>query len=76
MRLCLLLLAATVGVASAAPKPITVKVVVVTMFERGADTGDDPGEFQYWVERLPLEKTISFPAGYRDLRFNPKISWR
>lgn len=72
MRFCLLLLAATVGVASAAPKPITVKVVVVTMFERGADTGDDPGEFQYWVERLPLQNTIPFPAGYRDLRFNPK----
>jgi len=27
---------------------IPVKVVVVTMFERGADTGDEPGEFQYW----------------------------
>jgi purine nucleoside permease len=55
----------------AGPKAISVKVVVVTMFERGADTGDDPGEFQYWVERLPLEKIIPFPAGYRDLRFNP-----
>lgn len=56
----------------AAARPIPVKVVVVTMFERGADTGDDPGEFQYWVERLPLAKVIPFPAGYRDLRFNPK----
>ncbi|MFZ0289292.1 MAG: hypothetical protein WAL65_09455 [Candidatus Sulfotelmatobacter sp.] len=26
--------------------PIRVKVVVVTMFERGEDTGDAPGEFQ------------------------------
>lgn len=71
MKTFLLLLASALGLA-ATPKPIPVKVVVVTMFERGADTGDDPGEFQYWVERLPLEKTIPFPAGYRDLRFNPK----
>jgi purine nucleoside permease len=53
-------------------KPLPIKVVVITMFERGADTGDDPGEFQYWVERLPLEKILPFPAGYRDLRFNPR----
>ena len=66
------LLALAVVVWAAPPKPIPVKVVVVAMFERGADTGDDPGEFQYWVERLPLEKTLPFPAGYRDLRFNPK----
>jgi len=31
--------------------PIPVKVVVVTMFERGEDTGDTPGEYQLWVER-------------------------
>ena len=67
----LLLLAMGMG-AWGAPKPIQVKVVVVAMFERGADTGDDPGEFQYWVERLPLAQTIPFPAGYRELRFNAK----
>ncbi|WP_020601123.1 purine nucleoside permease [Spirosoma panaciterrae] len=50
---------------------IPVRVVVVTMFEIGADTGDRPGEFQYWVERLPLSQTIPFPQGYRDLRYNP-----
>ena len=47
-----------------------VKVVVVTMFERGADTGDEPGEFQYWVEREKLDRVLPFPAGYRDLRMN------
>lgn len=52
--------------------PIPVRVVVVTMFEIGSDTGDRPGEFQYWVERLPLSQTISFPQGYRDLRYNPE----
>ena len=51
-------------------RPIPVKVVVVTMFERGADTGDDPGEFQYWVERNQLDRVIAFPQGYHDLRMN------
>ena len=58
--------------ASALPAadPIAVRVVVVTMFERGADTGDEPGEFQYWVEREKLDRVISFPQGYHDLRMN------
>lgn len=46
------------------------KVVVVTMFERGNDTGDTPGEFQYWVEREQLDRVIPLPAGHRDLRTN------
>jgi purine nucleoside permease len=58
--------------AFAAEKRITVKVVVVTMFERGADTGDEPGEFQYWVEREKLDKVYAFPQGYHDLRMNEK----
>jgi purine nucleoside permease len=56
--------------AIAAAKPIQVKVVVVAMFERGADTGDDPGELQYWVERNHLDRVISFRQGYHDLRMN------
>src|SRR4051812_34358497 len=32
-------------------RPLKVKVVIVTMFEVGADAGDVPGEFQFWVER-------------------------
>ncbi|MBZ5605887.1 MAG: purine nucleoside permease [Acidobacteriia bacterium] len=47
-----------------------VKVVVVTMFERGADTGDEPGEFQYWVEREKLDRVLPFHQGNRDLRMN------
>lgn len=47
-----------------------VKVVVVTMFERGADTGDEPGEFQFWVERNHLDRVIPFPQGYHNLRMN------
>jgi purine nucleoside permease len=52
--------------------PIPVRVVVVTMFERGADTGDEPGEFQYWVEREHLDRKLPFPQGNRDLRMNDK----
>jgi len=51
-------------------RPIPVKVVVVAMFERGADTGDEPGEFQYWVERNKLDRVIPFPQGNHDLRMN------
>jgi purine nucleoside permease len=53
----------------AQPK-IPVNVVVVAMFERGADTGDEAGEYQYWVEREKLDRVIPFPQGYHDLRMN------
>ena len=55
---------------SAEEAKIPIKMVVVTMFELGEASGDRPGEFQNWVERLPLDSTISFPQGYRDLRYN------
>jgi purine nucleoside permease len=51
--------------------PIPIHVVVVTTFEIGSDTGDVPGEFQYWVERFPLPNTLPFPQGYRSLRYDP-----
>src|SRR5579862_7524733 len=50
--------------------PIPIKVVVVTMFERGEDTGDAPGEFQLWVEREHLDRIIALPAGYHHVRLN------
>jgi len=62
---------ATVIICStAAAQRIPVKVVVVTMFERGADTGDQPGEFQLWVEREKLSQVLPFPQGWRNLRMN------
>src|SRR5476651_238160 len=72
MRLPQFLLMMTLAAccATAAGRAIPVKVVVVTMFERGADTGDEPGEFQFWVERNKLDRVISFPQGYHDLRMN------
>ncbi len=50
------------------------KVVVVAMFERGADTGDQPGEFQYWVEREKLDRVLPLPAGHRAVRTNADSS--
>jgi purine nucleoside permease len=74
LPLALFLLAFLPVTAQSAPvpasAPIPVKVVVVAMFELGADTGDAPGEYQFWVEREHLDQTIPFPAGNRDLRMN------
>ena len=53
------------------PKPIEVKVVVVTMFEIGADSGDLAGEFQLWHERQRLDVRYPF-AHHHDLFFNPQ----
>ena len=50
-------------------KPIEVKVVVVTMFEIGADTGDTAGEFQLWRERQKLDTRFPF-AHHHDLYYN------
>jgi len=58
------------SVSAGAEHRIPVKVVVVTMFELGADTGDQPGEFQFWVEREKLDRVLPFPQGYRNLRMN------
>ena len=53
-----------------AKRPIPIKVVVVTMFERGNPTGDLPGEMQFWVEREHLDRVYKFPQGMQDLRAN------
>jgi len=60
---------AFVGTAAANAKPIEVKVVVITMFEIGADTGDTAGEFQLWRERQKLDRRFSF-AHHHDLFMN------
>lgn len=59
------------GAETPVAKPIEVKVVVVTMFEVGKDTGDQAGEFQLWYERQHLDKRFKF-AHHHDLFFNPK----
>ncbi|MBS0396184.1 MAG: purine nucleoside permease, partial [Proteobacteria bacterium] len=75
IRLIPTLLAALLAAATATAAPtarVPVRVVVVTTFEIGADTGDTPGEFQFWVERLPLPRTLPFPLGVRPLRYDPR----
>ncbi|WP_293453572.1 purine nucleoside permease [Phenylobacterium sp.] len=51
-------------------RPIPIKVVVLTAFEVGADTGDRPGEFQAWVERYPLTETMTVPGIVRPVRLS------
>lgn len=51
-------------------KPWPVRAVIVTTFERGADTGDEPGEFQFWVEREKLTEVVEFAGGVHPLRTN------
>jgi purine nucleoside permease len=48
--------------------PLKVKVVVLTTFEIGADTGDTPGEFQYWVERRKMDTVIPLANAYHNVR--------
>jgi len=59
----------TAAPGSAPARPIVVKVAVIAMFEPGADTGDRPGELQYWVERDHLDHVYSVPA-YHPVRMN------
>jgi purine nucleoside permease len=63
----LLLLGFAAGARAEILKP---RVVVVTMFEQGADTGDKPGELQYWVEREHLDRVIPVPAAFHPVRAN------
>lgn len=54
------------------PEPLPVKVVLVTMFEIGADEGDTAGEFQLWKARRDLHQRIPFPQSHHDLYYNPE----
>ena len=66
----LLSLALCVPQARAQNKPWPIRAVIVTTFEVGADTGDIPGEFQFWVEREHLDEVLEFPGGTHPLRTN------
>ena len=52
--------------------PLPVRVVIVSLFEIGKDSGDAPGEFQLWKERRHLDTRIAFPQSYHDLYYNPE----
>lgn len=64
---CIAAPAAAVG--GAATAPLEVRMVIVTAFEIGADTGDKAGEFQAWAQEMP--QVLPFDAGYRPLRYDP-----
>jgi purine nucleoside permease len=71
-RLCsgLMLWVVCCAAACGQAKPWVVRAVVVTTFEIGKDTGDVPGEFQFWVEREHLDEVVEFPGGTHPLRTN------
>jgi purine nucleoside permease len=69
-RLPALLFCFLTAASTLAAAPVPVKVVVIALFEPGADTGDTPGEYQYWVERDQLNHVYPFPQGFHDLRMN------
>ena len=56
--------------ARAQEKPWPIRAVIVTTFEIGKDTGDIPGEFQFWVEREHLDVIVDFPGGVHPIRTN------
>ncbi len=58
------------GSLATAAELIRPRVIVVATFEVGADTGDTPGEFQYWAEREKLEGTIVVPGLDHPVRYN------
>lgn len=63
-----LVLAASSPLARA--EPIRPKVMILTTFEIGADTGDKPGELQYWVEREHLDGSIDVAGLAHPIRYN------
>ncbi|CAP54727.1 putative purine nucleoside permease [Gluconacetobacter diazotrophicus PA1 5] len=71
---CLALLLGMAGAGTAQAARIPVRVVVVTTFEVGNDTGDVPGEFQTWVEKLPLPQVLPAPGTWHGvMRYNPDL---
>ena len=68
----LLVFAALALAASVHAAPIPVKVVVVTMFETGEDSGDDAGEFQRRNERQKLGQVFPAPHMHHDIHMNEK----
>ena len=59
--LCILATLLLCAIARAQDKPWPIRAVIVTTFEVGNDTGDIPGEFQFWVEREHLDRDPRLP---------------
>ena len=58
----LLMLSAAFLHARAQGKPWPIRAVIAVTFEVGNDTGDIPGEYQFWVEREHLDEVLDFPV--------------
>ena len=58
--------------AHAAPERIAPKVLIITTYEIGKDSGDKPGELQFWVEREHLDQSIVVPGVEHSLLTNGK----
>ena len=58
------------AVAGLSAAPVAPRVMVVATFEIGKDSGDKPGEFQFWVEREKLSGTLPIAGVDHPLRFN------
>lgn len=61
------LLAIAAFTSARSEEPLKVKVVIITTFEAGKDSGDVAGEFQDWYEREHLTKRYPFPVGVHDV---------
>ena len=48
--------------ASGAGTPTPIPVLVIATYETGRDTGDTPGELQFWAERQNLSQSIRVPG--------------
>lgn len=64
-RLCALALMLVPGAVVAAPIPV--KVAILTTYEHGKDTGDAPGEFQTFAERMQWDKHLHVPGVEHDV---------
>lgn len=60
---------------SAAEARFAPKVLVVTTYEIGADSGDKPGEFQFWHEREHLTHRVAVPGVDHPLTHDGKGLW-
>jgi purine nucleoside permease len=65
------LLLAAPGLAAAAPKPIEVRVVVVSTWEVEKGGKDILGELHAWRVQWPLKTELPFPLGVHPLLYDP-----
>ena len=64
-------LALFAGPVAAGPRPIEVRVVIVTTWE-AVHHGHEVGELHAWLTKWPLATQLSFPVGARALQYDPQ----